>query len=258
MKVYSTLSPDLVAAVIDEAHKHDLKVAGHLGPGTSCDEASRLGLDTIEHALLSCWIQPTPEAIDSLISVLVENDTTLVTNGVARLTMRGNLLDERSRAVVSPVLLKELERGYSGMPPTEWNFSEDPMVFQEMDDRLRAAIRFEQQFVEAGGRLLLGADAVALPYVPGFANQDVMVVLADSFEPMRIIQMATIDAANYLGIGAQRGMIAEEMIADLLLVEGKPDIDMADIRNVSLVIKDGQAYSPEKLLSAVEGRLGIN
>ena len=49
IKVYSSLKPKLVKAAIDEAHKRNVKVIGHL-QNTSWTEASKLGIDSITHA----------------------------------------------------------------------------------------------------------------------------------------------------------------------------------------------------------------
>ena len=48
IKVYSRITPNMLSVVLDEAHKHGLKVIGHLGT-TTPTEAVRLGIDGIEH-----------------------------------------------------------------------------------------------------------------------------------------------------------------------------------------------------------------
>ena len=50
IKGYTQLSRNIFAAVIDEAHKHGLKVTGHLC-SISFSEAVKLGIDNIEHGL---------------------------------------------------------------------------------------------------------------------------------------------------------------------------------------------------------------
>ena len=49
IKVYSSLKPNLIKAAIDEAHKSNIKVIGHL-QNTSWTEAANLGIDFISHA----------------------------------------------------------------------------------------------------------------------------------------------------------------------------------------------------------------
>ena len=49
IKVYSSLSSELVTAAIEEAHSHGIKVIGHLGE-TSWIEAARAGIDVFVHS----------------------------------------------------------------------------------------------------------------------------------------------------------------------------------------------------------------
>jgi imidazolonepropionase-like amidohydrolase len=51
--------------------------------------------------------------------------------------------------------------------------------------------------------------------------------------------MATKDAAEHLGAD-RLGMIAPGRFADLLLVEGDPTANISALRNVAMVIKDGE------------------
>lgn len=49
IKVYQELPPALVRAAIDEAHRHGIRVIGHL-QSTTWTEAARMGIDFIDHA----------------------------------------------------------------------------------------------------------------------------------------------------------------------------------------------------------------
>src|SRR5256885_2955162 len=53
-----------------------------------------------------------------------------------------------------------------------------------------------------------------------------------------------------------RGTIEPGMQADLLVVAGNPAMQIADIRKVETVFKDGVAYDPTRLLADAEGRVG--
>src|SRR5438552_9224693 len=52
IKVYASISHDQLAAVIDEAHKHGMKVTGHLC-AVGYREAVALGIDHLEHSLFA-------------------------------------------------------------------------------------------------------------------------------------------------------------------------------------------------------------
>ncbi len=263
IKVYAGMGHEAMQAVIDEAHKHGLHVAGHLGE-VSCAEASEMGIDTIEHALESCSsdfpsrtdrenpfrLSEHLGEVESLIRTLIKNGTVLVTTPSGG--RRANHSEEarsvfaiEQRAAFEKIGVEEGNRSESGNPQ---------YVLSQKDE----ARKFERRFRDAGGRLLMGADAMYLPIIPGYSNQDIMVELADWHDPFDVIRMATSDAADFLGIGGETGRIAEGFTADLLIVEGAPDLDMTDIRRTKLVFQGGRAYDPVLLRAATVGRVGLD
>jgi imidazolonepropionase-like amidohydrolase len=119
--------------------------------------------------------------------------------------------------------------------------------------------QFERDFVAAGGRLLIGADAADFGLVPGYADHRAMIALVRAgFTPMQVITFATSDAARFLRIADRVGTVAVGKQADLLIVKGAPDESINDIRNVAWVFKGGLAYDPVKLRSAAKGQLGLH
>ena len=121
----------------------------------------------------------------------------------------------------------------------------------------RATRRAGLTRVRRGGRLLIGGDASDFGLVPGYANHTAIIALVNAgFSPLQVLKLATSDAAQFLGIGKQTGMVKAGMAADLLVVKGAPDRTIEDIRNVAYVFKDGAAYDPVKLRAAAKGLLG--
>jgi imidazolonepropionase-like amidohydrolase len=58
--------------------------------------------------------------------------------------------------------------------------------------------------------------------------------------PMQAIQAATARAAELLGREGEIGVVAPGAYADLVAVEGDPLKDVAILKNVSFVMKDGK------------------
>lgn len=58
IKVYSSIKPELVPVIVDEAHKRGLRVSGHIPAYMTADSAVKLGFDEIQHAnmlFLNFW-----------------------------------------------------------------------------------------------------------------------------------------------------------------------------------------------------------
>jgi imidazolonepropionase-like amidohydrolase len=258
IKVYSNIAPEVLEAVIEEAHRLGAHVAGHLGPGTSCTQAARLGIDTIEHGFAECgadippgWLDdptsldPNAPEVTRVIETLVEHGVTIVATPVQWPPSDAEL------AMLSASQLARYE-AVRAAPPPFLQLAADP------PPELRAFSRaITQAFVNAGGRMLIGADASNFGRVPGYANHTAMILMTDAFPPLDVIRMATSDAAAFLGIGERTGRIAAGLEADLLIVAGAPDIDMRDVRNVAYVFKDGRVYDPRKLREAARGFVGV-
>jgi hypothetical protein len=62
--------------------------------------------------------------------------------------------------------------------------------------------------------------------------------------PQQAIQAATIDAAHALGIDQDLGSINEGKLADIVVLNRNPLVDITATRDIALVIKNGQCYSP--------------
>ena len=65
--------------------------------------------------------------------------------------------------------------------------------------------------------------------------------------------MATLTSGAVMGVDGERGVIAAGKLADMILVDGDPTKNIADIHKVDTVIKGGRVYDP----AAIEKALGI-
>jgi imidazolonepropionase-like amidohydrolase len=260
VKVYSAISPDALRGAVDEANRRGMHVAGHLGD-ISCSEAATNGIHTIEHGLTSCMkdfgITPATIALfrynasktvaHRLIALLVKRGVVIVSTPPA--TDAYNPSAEEL-SMLSPDQLARYRKQVKERPP--WL---PPLAAMPEWDRAHRA--FERDFVRAGGRLLVGADASDGGIVPGYANHNAIIALVKAgFTPLQVLKFSTADAAEYLKVGSRIGTIAPGRTADLLIVKGAPDRRIEDIRNVTYVFKDGRAYDPAKLRASAKGLLG--
>jgi imidazolonepropionase-like amidohydrolase len=64
-----------------------------------------------------------------------------------------------------------------------------------------------------------------------------------------VLQNATLNAARIMSMDKDLGSIAPGKLADLVLVDGNPAVNISDIRTKVLVVKDGVMYKPAELYS---------
>ena len=117
----------------------------------------------------------------------------------------------------------------------------------------------ERAFARAGGTLIVGTDPTGGGgLVPGFSNQRALELLVEAgFTPLEAIRIGTLNGANFLGRGALVGSIAVGKQADLVVLDGNPATQIADVRKVSMVFKQGIGYDPAALIASVKGKVGL-
>lgn len=276
-KAYAHITRDELKAAADEAHRHGMKITGHLCSVTY-EEAAELGIDNIEHGFLAntgqdpdkkpdtCsasggdytlehTVPGSPEA-ERLFATLLKHHvaitSTLVSTANALPTFGTTPEGQPTlRPAVWEAMTPALQQAYEywlKRPPGKRN-----VAFV-----LRRETDLERAFVAAGGLLLSGPDPNGIAgNLPGFGDQRQMELLVEAgFSPVEAIRIATLNGAIFLGRDKQIGSVAVGKNADLLVVKGDPAARIADIENVEMVFKDGVGYDPKKLLDAVKGHYG--
>jgi imidazolonepropionase-like amidohydrolase len=268
IKIYSSVKPELVPAIIDEAHKKGLRVSGHIPAEMTAAQCVKLGYDEIQHAnflMLNFW----PE---------VKN-----TNTPTRFTevaKRGAALDLKSPDVQA--FVKLLQDHHTTLDPTLSVFEdmftsragEIPRGFQPIAKRLPPQVRrglmsagltppagmdqtYRQSFTKmvefigvlyrAGIPLEAGTDSMV-----GFAlHRELELHVEAGIPAARVLQDATLNAARIMSMDHDLGSITPGKLADLALIDGDPVANISDIRKTALVVKDGVLYRPAELYTAL-------
>jgi imidazolonepropionase-like amidohydrolase len=272
-KAYTDISREALRAVIVAAHQRGLKVTGHLC-SVSFREAVMLGIDNLEHGLFanSDFVANrtpdhcSPELRSSLLKVEMDGPEVrqtidqMVKNKVA---MSSTLavyelsypdrppLEDRMLAALAPEAREEYLAARKEMSQRA-SQSTMPEVF-------RRAQAFERAFVKAGGLLGSGVDPTGVGgALPGYGDQRNYELLIEAgFTPVEAVQIMTLNGAKVLGVDNQLGSIAPGKLADLVVIKGNPIATPAEIRQVTVVFKDGVGYDSARLLESVKGVVGI-
>jgi imidazolonepropionase-like amidohydrolase len=99
----------------------------------------------------------------------------------------------------------------------------------------------------AGAGLLAGADAPQIFNVPGDSlHRELALYVAAGLTPGEALASATTEVARFLG-QAGRGCIAPGCVADLVLLEADPRLDIAHLRRIRGVIRAGRWFDRDEL-----------
>jgi imidazolonepropionase-like amidohydrolase len=275
-KAYMNITRAELGAAIKEAHRHGLKLTGHLCSVTY-PEAVALGIDNLEHGFfvntqLDPGKQPdkcsegtgtptllkmtpgSPEA-NALIKLLVDHHVAVTSTlpVFAQSVPLHEPLQARQMDVLTPqakesyLYLRNLTASRAGTPRAN-----------DFAQAYKNDLGLEREFVAAGGLLMAGPDPTGNGgVIPGFGDQREIELLVEAgFTPVEAIKIATLNGATYLGLADRIGTIAAGKNADLVLVKGNPAANIADVENVVTVFKDGVGYDSAKLIQSVRGRFG--
>jgi imidazolonepropionase-like amidohydrolase len=203
-------SDEELASVVREAHRHGLAVTAHAHPLAAIDQAVAAGVDGIEHAsgIHDRGTGLPPETIERLRAGDVTVCPTL----------------GQTQVMVPPPAVEALlrERGLN--------------VEQVIESGKRQAADLHA----AGVRVISGSDAGVGDAKPhGLCPHAVEALVAGGVAPEAALASATSVAAEAIGLGARKGRIAASYDADLVVVDGDPGVDIADLHRVRQVYVGG-------------------
>jgi imidazolonepropionase-like amidohydrolase len=276
-KAYMMITEEVLAAAIREAHRHGIKVTGHLCT-VDYRRAAAVGIDNLEHGpvftdsefvpdrkpdtcpsfrdVMASWetLEIDSAPVKALIRDLVEHQVAVTSTLPVFEALVGTrpLLSARQTEMMSPESL----RSYL-------NARAFAATVMGQSGKLEAAMKkemaFELAFSRAGGLLIAGADPTGNGgALPGFADQRGVGLLVEAgFSPAEALRIASANGARYLGRLDRIGTIEPGKVADLVVVRGDPSRRIEDVENVEIVFKDGFAYDPAKLIDSVRGMVGI-
>jgi imidazolonepropionase-like amidohydrolase len=273
-KAYMHITRAELGAAIKAAHARGIKVTGHLC-SVGFSEAAELGIDDLEHGLVvdqefNPKKQPDVcpedadrhpsmekmdiegEAVQAVIRKLVQHHVAVTSTLVIFETFAANRPPLQDRVLQAMSL------------PSRADYLAARTKIVEGDDNgailLKKEMRFEHDFVKAGGLLLSGEDPTGYGgALPGFGDQRQTELLVEAgFTPLEAIHIATQNGADFLGETDRMGTLKAGKQADIVVIKGDPSQKIEDIENVELVFKDGIGYDSQKLIGSVQGAVGLH
>lgn len=279
IKVYRGLPPTLVQAVIDESHRLERPVLGHLG-STTWGEAARMGIDGVSHfgtfgtpwelvpeadqlaVRHTCQECDEGEGFRILRAVLFpQGDAATVW---ARLLASQHVSVEPNLVLLHSVFwsadstaLAALEPEYA---PLSWRdgtwFDAVPHPYAcptaWSDEAQKTYSLFEQLVAllhQEGVVLTVGTDLMNPWMTPGVAyHREMEFLAAAGIDPASVLISATQNGAIALGLESEVGVIRQGMAADLVVLGMDPLVAISNTRAIERVFLHGVELDPNALL----------
>jgi imidazolonepropionase-like amidohydrolase len=241
-------------AIANAARRNGIALVGHAPFGLDVDPIALAdsGQRSLEHWYFPTDLPTRPRAeYERIVAAYARNGTALVPTLDAwrqhRFTadslvrMRAAMRRDARAADVPDVLWrnweKDLERRRherDGRPATAaelagWN--------RVLDEFARQA----HSLLEKGVPILAGSD---IPFArfsgEGLQDELVLLVRDGGFTPVEAIRSATLAPARFLGLADSLGTLAPGMVADLVVLDQDPTVNIENIRRVRAVMRNGR------------------
>jgi hypothetical protein len=269
IKLYNSIRPEWVEPLAAYAHAKGLRVGGHIPAFMRAEEAVRAGYDEIQHinqVMLNFLVKPGDDTrtlvrfylvgdnaadvdLDSpgaraFVQLLVSRRTVIDPTIAGFEPMFTQLQGQRNPAfgMVASHMPPQLQRYWltNSMDVNATNVARYRASYAKMLELLR-------RLHDAGIPLVAGTDDIA-----GFTLHRELEIYAEAGIPAgEVVQIATRNAASHAWLSDLVGSVKEGKVADLILVDGDPTVDVSALRSVSLVMKEGVAFYPAEIFEAL-------
>jgi imidazolonepropionase-like amidohydrolase len=264
IKIYSSVKPELVPAIIDEAHKNGLRVSGHIPAMMTASECVKLGFDEIQHVNFLV-LNFFPQVKDTQtrarltepakLAARLDLDSAEVQSFAHLLKEHGTTLDPTMSVFENQYLARPSEVPVTYAPvfrrlPAQVRrnmLGGGLQVPEGMDDTFKKSVANMVKLVgllyKAGIPIEAGTDSLA-----GFTlHRELELDVQAGIPPTEVLKLATLGAARIMKKDAELGSITPGKLADLVLINGNPAANISDVRKTALVMKDGVLYNPAEL-----------
>src|SRR5205085_9736988 len=130
----------------------------------------------------------------------------------------------------------------------EWHRNEQvkqtpPDILTDYKNEATRGPQLAKKMLHGGVHFMAGSDGPD-PYVfPGFSLHDELELLVQSgFTPLQALQAATFNPALFIQKLDQYGTIEKDHVADLVLLDETPLLDIRNTRKISAVVLGGHYY----------------
>jgi len=194
-------------AIVDEAHRHQHRVAAHSYGGEGLRNSVIAGVDCIEHG----------QGLDD--------------SEVAKMVQKGIYYDVTGYRYTMPEIAENDRRSTGG------KYSIIPIFERNFKNALSKGVKV---VFGSGVDGTAGDPRSSGPYIHGTQGLDFVWMVNHGMTPAAAIQSATVVDAEMLGWQDRIGSVDKGKFADMIAVSGDPLKDISELQRVKVVMKGGQ------------------
>ncbi len=237
------LPSNIYMAIIDEAHKNNIRVAAHATGIGHAKDLLRAGIDVFAHMIT--------EVDDELVELFKEHpETSILLAQVGRRTIYSPYLDPPSSLLLETVRPEQIAR------------LRDRVLGTTPEALERARLSWDQTVLnimklhEAGVRIGIGSDGGGQGgdrFVGFTAHTELENMVAAGMTPGEAIVAGTKNGAEILGLEADLGTVAAGKSADFIVLDQNPLEDITNSRTFDRVYLRGHQVDRDGLRASWSG-----
>ncbi len=241
----ASMNEETIAAIVADAHRAGLKVLTHTVSLENARITVRAGVDSLVHGVQDRDID------EDFLALMKSKGTAYVT------TL--SVYEPRNRLALLPTMQGLLEPAivdFIGLPrPATARRAEtapaEPTI--RPAERWAHLLHNERVLFAAGIPVGNGTDAGMGGTYHGWASLHEMELAHEAgLTPLQAITAATLTSARILGVDKELGSIQPGKLADLVLIDGRPDEQIGDIYKTARVFLGGREFDPAALRALIQ------
>ena len=228
------ITPEVYGAVIDQAHKHNLRVAAHVYELADARGLVAAGVDILAHSVRDAEID------DALIDAMKQNDVTYVAT-LSREQSTYSYADSPAW-LDDPFFTKGTTPEIIEQVKTKVSQTQAADPDREINIKgFEMALRNLKKLSDAGVRVALGTDTGPPGRFSGyFEHWEMELMVQAGLTPMQVIQAFSRNAAEALGASDRLGSLTAGHAADLVVLTENPLENIGNTRTIEAVYIAGR------------------
>ena len=265
IKIYNSMNPAWVPAIVREAHLLGMRVAGHVPAFSTADQMLEAGYDEITHInqFVLGWVIGPGEDTRTLFRLTALKRLPSLDLNDPKVQHTIQLMVDGHKAIDPTLGIHErLTLNRDGqMPPGAIDYLDhmpigyrrnamkaladtsapgDDQAYRLAFEKMLATVRMLH---DRGVFIVFGTDTGgSFSY-----HRELELYQLVGMTPPEILKRATFDSAKYLDQNQRLGSIEKGKLADFFLVPGDPTKELKAIKTIRMVVKDGVFYYPSEV-----------